>query len=55
MLRSPTGAAKFAETDRSPLMVTVQLVFVPEHAPDQPVKFALLNADAISVTLEPSA
>jgi hypothetical protein len=36
-------------------MVTVQLLPVPEHAPDQPVKFVLLIADAISVTLEPSA
>jgi hypothetical protein len=46
------GASKLAETERSALMLTVQLP-VPEQAPDQPAKFDPAAGEAVSVTLVP--
>ena len=45
---------KIAPTLLALLMVTWQVVLVPEHAPDQPVKVEPEAAAAVSVTVVPA-
>ena len=46
---------KFAVTVRAALIVTWQVVAVPEHAPPQPVKVLPVPGAAVSVTVVPDA
>src|SRR5215210_9304156 len=46
---------KLAPTVRAWLIVTLQVVAVPEQAPDQPVKLEPAEAAAVSVTEVPSS
>src|SRR4051794_19452309 len=46
-------AEKLATTDLAASMVTLQVVAIPEHAPDQPLKNVLACGVAVSVTTLP--
>jgi hypothetical protein len=48
------GTSKLAVTLRAALMLTVQVLLVPEQAPDQPAKVEPEAAAAVSVTLVPA-
>jgi len=52
---SHVGGPKRAVTLRAWVIVTTQVVLVPEQSPDHPLKFELPEAVAVSVTSVPSA
>ncbi len=55
MERVHSGTLKFAITLLSLSMVTVQVVLVPEHAPDQPVNSYDAAGMGVRVTLLPQS